>query len=1242
MTLNNPSLTLTFLEDNTTIVIDKNWLLNGSVTISNQLLNNMESSSNKATLKIKRNCPAILSEGTCILNTNKDIKAVLKEGTSTLFTGYLNEKFSWSVSSSGESTLSVTIEDNGTRLLPKPYFKVGSKQLLEGMAKDVIEELAETAGIELDTTFPNLTEHVSTIVEAGTTCQDLLKSLMYELGYAYYFTSYGKLAAKKIDCGTVENLPLLDRTKLWVVGNNCITLSKSIMKYRSSKVTYKSLADREDALIYKDISGQDETHEDCNIPLEAGQTYPDREEGNVSYIEATDLDNGKELYYITNIVPEVEWSSGAGNYQLTKFGEDTLSVLVNCTRTGALSKLQARADIRYIDAENIIIAGETSNDTESDNIIEYDCRWLHTKTGAELLANLLVEYNTYCNRQFTFYSKTAYEFGTLVKIKDDVFSGITANVMITGVELTDKDNVYKYTAISIDRFELSKTVEVTPIFTPPVSSVTKPGPRGADGKSAYEAAVEGGYTGTEEEFNTQLADGGLEFNLRCNPSTLTKDRRSNLNQLLNLTAQVKGFSNYQINYRIDSKWVASEWTVTTNTGLLEYYKFTQASSFDSSKTYATKSGNKYTECVNLESFEQGKTYYKLDIVDTYSTGVCDISFDAHSDSIIVELPFRNEFANSIDIELYNKDVLMDSIPVDVVETTPNWRYLGAFNSSPIDSNGLVTGGIYVGTYALEGDIYLDTSGTVYVPKMLDRNLADTKLIDAAGTDRYNEKVLTLIPDLFNSSVENRLQIEGYDFFKNIIADNVTASYIGSKNIQILNGGSISSGTIDSTKAWGERVTSPNGFLLDSTGNMEARNVYLRDVYASNMQLDEDCSMGGEIVNDVIKTNLAESTDTVTYSSNSSSKNPSAFLASEAKSYIDSWVSSNMSSGTKYSASGVDGNRTYAGAVYYSSTPPETVSLYSNSKWWSDSSQSSKVHGSPTCAMKIRVRGITPCNSNFFWKWQTPYVKIKINDTEYTVVSSASGGGADDPTSTRAKRKSFDVTYTVPAGSDWTVYTGPREYTLNDESGELYVEEKPSSIYSAGLNLFTSGGSTVYKSSDLFSSTYVTFVPTLAINGSRVFDITISSPSTYPSSIHPLYTFSWTGTAPAADSWSFFNSSSLVLTDDRGVYKNLSNWISASWDSSMIKANTDSDSATLSNTSYVRSFSVSFQRKTDVKAVYTKHIIPKDDSTDTWDIGNGDNMRYRNVYAQNVSCSKLTINGVSYNLSVSGSSLVLTR
>lgn len=51
--------------------------------------------------------------------------------------------------------------------------------------------------------------------------------------------------------------------------------------------------------------------------------------------------------------------------------------------------------------------------------------------------------------------------------------------------------------------------------------------KGADGKSAYAYAVEGGYTGTEEEFAGKLASGALIVTITDNNGTLSADKTYN-------------------------------------------------------------------------------------------------------------------------------------------------------------------------------------------------------------------------------------------------------------------------------------------------------------------------------------------------------------------------------------------------------------------------------------------------------------------------------------------------------------------------------------------------------------------------------------------------------------------------------------------------------------------------------------------------------------------------------------------
>jgi len=473
MYIQTPNLTVTYLEESEQVIISTDYIVKDSITFKQQLLKDLYSSSNSITLTLTSGC----AENLKMLKASGDIKAVLKDGATVLFTGYISDNYNWIVNSYGTTDLQITIEDVGTKLLPKSYIKNGTSAVLEDAADTIVRTIATAAGITVDSDFPVISTNVLRVVESGETCQDLIKSLLFEVGYAYYFTNEGKLSAKKIDCESTSGVPVINKDDLYVTGGSAITLQKRTRQYKSSKVSYRSVAKRYETLVYKDISGQDDSHPDCNISLTLGQTYPDPD-GGVSYVEAEDLTCGNEIVYIENVVPTVTVSQGTVSSSISQHGARDISVLLTCTSTGGyqnaiVSKLESKADITYIEAENEVIAGVISSSDESDNMYQYESEWIHTKAAADKLANLLTDYYRYCNKQFTFKSKVDIECGAIVKVWDDLFSGLAVNVMVIGRSYSDKHDIYTYSAVSISEFDFDKPTSSTTIHVAP-SNVNVP------------------------------------------------------------------------------------------------------------------------------------------------------------------------------------------------------------------------------------------------------------------------------------------------------------------------------------------------------------------------------------------------------------------------------------------------------------------------------------------------------------------------------------------------------------------------------------------------------------------------------------------------------------------------------------------------------------------------------------------------------------------------------------------------
>ncbi len=444
MKLINPILKLKFLSDDlpnghpNSQIIDKSGIVARSISISYQLMSNLKSSSNQAKITIL----GFLSVVQDIITTEGDIEAVLCDGDDIVFTGFLSTSYSWAITDYGESALSLTLEDVGTRKLQKVFIDKGV-HLFECSAEVAVTKIATEAGIKVSNSIPSLVEEVTYLVEAGKTCKDLLTQLFYEIGYVYFFTKNGELSAYKIDCTETENVPLIDKEKLYSVGGNAISLSKQLMQYAGVRVSYQALGKAENYLIYRNTTNQDSGHSYCYLPLEAGQSF----DGNEVYTKSadedvvlprleavnaaseTDLVGSNKIVSISNLMPFVTTESGYITVEMKEAGGPYIEVSAH--NSGHLkyhiTRLDAYADIIYEKSTNIIRASSASG-VSSKSYLEETLEWIHDKETASKHANLVAQFNKNSGSTYSFYSTEDLNVGDIIKITDTVHSGLMVSV----------------------------------------------------------------------------------------------------------------------------------------------------------------------------------------------------------------------------------------------------------------------------------------------------------------------------------------------------------------------------------------------------------------------------------------------------------------------------------------------------------------------------------------------------------------------------------------------------------------------------------------------------------------------------------------------------------------------------------------------------------------------------------------------------------------------------------------------
>lgn len=198
--------------------------------------------------------------------------------------------------------------------------------------------------------------------------------------------------------------------------------------------------------------------------------------------------------------------------------------------------------------------------------------------------------------------------------------------------------------------------------------------------------------------------------------------------------------------------------------------------------------------------------------------------DRDTSNVILYIPRRN--AVPLDIVLYDGTDVKDTLRLEVQNVTRHRRTFGVSASQK--------GTTYVeedGTEKnfIEGDSYVEVSvsGDTKTAVVKFRYQDDWREIETfRNYVRYDEILTDSLPDVFSIyQGENRVQASGYDWFKQVIAEHISAVYY-------FVGGAIygygQNGQVDMTQPVGERA-SGDAFIIDKNGIMEISSGYARDL-----------------------------------------------------------------------------------------------------------------------------------------------------------------------------------------------------------------------------------------------------------------------------------------------------------------------------------------------------------------------------------------------------------------------------
>ena len=504
--MTNPSLVLTFLGNDleaghsTTQTISNQWLVNHSYQPSKQLLNGLKSSSDQIALTIFRKCPSVED----IIATEGNIKAVLKDGDTVVFTGFISTNHNFVVTDHGEQALAITIESIGTRLFSQPFIETGY-HFFDSQASAAVYAMIAPLGLSFrEGDERKILQPIRREVEAGKTVRELMDSLLYECNAVYWFNNLGELCVEPINPST-SGASVVDSTHLFTLNGKAISLSKSLRTYKGARIRYTETAEASNYLVYRNTTGADDSHPYCNLKLGAGEWYDGgeiytnaewsaatadqfREPLLISAVNAgseTEIVGSGKIVAISNAKQKVTADSGI-TVQIEAVGGKWFKI--TCHNTSGVDKYITRldlyADIVYEKTQGIIRT-QIDGSIEGKSLLEEELSWIHDKDNAQRHGNLLAQYYKNCGATYTFYSDLTITLGSVIRLIDDTFSGLDVYVLVFASKGLTASELTEYKAVGISTFNLDE-----PTYHGTTESGSSTGRQGAKGEAGASTEVQ--------------------------------------------------------------------------------------------------------------------------------------------------------------------------------------------------------------------------------------------------------------------------------------------------------------------------------------------------------------------------------------------------------------------------------------------------------------------------------------------------------------------------------------------------------------------------------------------------------------------------------------------------------------------------------------------------------------------------------------------------------------------------------
>lgn len=818
-------LTLSLPSDDSKVYAEFNVedIIKDSITFEGKLMNNTDSSSNVVKITVKES-----EKVDRIIGYEGELKATLSANNMVVYKGYYSNKTSFSVNTYGIPSVQLTLEDIGTRVFKRELYPDKlTDTFFTGTLKDFIDLIVKSLNYTItydDSVISSDSRTLSKLIDSDDTIEDLLKAVCAELGYVYYW-NVGVLTFFKIPHETTSSE---DVEALAVNGDNAIQVSKQIRKYKTSRVTCTT-HETAVATIFRDNSGSDSSS-GCNVVIKPGEHYPPySDSGEPSQYECEDLDTGKELVNIESLQPIVTYIAGIQGPTVTITKSGATSILVDIYNPGSaditITRLECKANVTRVNSTEVIKSTIGTIGSESNNVYELSCDWIHSKDDAESIAKTLSAFYGYCDTQYLFYTKDELEssvfspfafiqnslVGKIVNLRDTTISGMDVNVLVTNASINTSTGVIKYQGYGYSRFSLDSSIITNKTQGQNTNS------KGSDGIGIK--SIISYYLATNKNEGVTIDDEGWTDKPQAT------------------SAEKKYLWIYTVTTYTDDE-------TTTSTPYI-------AGMYAETAKLCTLSSNKSCVIKNLR-LDTSQTITLYVTVQGYTSEPVlkvngrTVTLSGYSYSVSIPYATADSITAIVYIDGEEKEVLI----LPVVDETEYNLYLGKFATvSDIDVDAFEGDGVFI---TEENLLYAYSNGSwVTLSSSTLSNELKSRLAGQAQKDILDmvEKGSTLSSD--------------YAYLSNVISNTVTTSVLTMTEEGIIQSEGITSSSVGS-----DGYLTKDGYRLEGktptgSGVLRAKRAYINDFNASNVNMT-NATISGEIKGRYINTVAPSSSSTSLY------------------------------------------------------------------------------------------------------------------------------------------------------------------------------------------------------------------------------------------------------------------------------------------------------------------------------------------------------------------------------------------